>query len=1555
MCTPILLNSPNISYMIKSCMSVLQNNLTYGSFSQEELQATKLSSLYCMVPKEEHQCSGVIQLLLYFGWMWIGVFTFDKNKGEHFLQKLNLLLSQNGICLAFTQKIPQQAPFEEISEILDLVSIILNKLIDQKANNFSLTERARHFLHNNRMKMLSILMFLFPKAVTLSCPASPTFPVPHEWFKPGHPVIGGMLTYGSFPKKSCRLLKVIFTLLHGPKRSINAVELYNFFFILDGCAAQIYSKVSFNNSAGNTVYFKKKIQSVGGFDITTVILQTDFLTKLKLETGERVFLNEKGEATGGFDITNMITFPNRSFQRVRVGKIYPSAPKGKELFIDEDMIVWHSAFNQVLPISLCNVHCSPGYWKKGMEGKQFCCYNCVPCPEGKISNQNNMDYCFECSQDHYPNKEQKGYILKLLNFSLTERARHFLHNNRMKMLFLLLSLVPKVVTLSCPASDAFPVPHEWFFPGDLVIGGMVSQFFYHFHELELKEHPSIKHFHLPLTYGSFAQEELQATELSSLYCMVPKEEHQYTGIIQLLLHFGWTWIGAFTYDKNKGEHFLQKLNLFVSQNGISLAFTHKIPEHVPFEELSKFFDLISTLFEKLIDEKAKVFLVYGISFNNSAGERVFLNEKGEVTGGFDITNMITFPNRSFQKVRVGKIDPSAPKGKELFIDEDMIVWHPAFNQVWTPLMGYIVIHYDTMKMLLFVLPISLCNDHCSPGYWKKGMEGEQFCCYNCVPCPEGKFSNQNDMDNCFECSQDYYPHKEQKGCILKLLVFLSFEEILGTVPKAITLSSPASAAFSVPHKWFLPGDVIIGGMLTYGSFSQEELQATKLSSLYCMVPKEKHQYNGVIQLLLYFGWTWIEVFTFDKNEGEHFLQKLNLLLFQNGICLAFTQKIPQQVPFEKLSEFLDLISIILNNLIDQKANVFLVYDMDYCFECSQDHYPNKARKGCILKLLNFSLTERARHFLHNNRMKMLFLLLSLVPKAVTLSCPASPAFPIPHEWFQSADLVIGGMVSQIFYHFHEVELKDHPSIKHFNLPLTYGSFNQEELQATELSSLYFMVSKEEHQYSGIIQLLHHFGWTWIGAFTFDKNKGEHFLQKLNLLLSQNRICLAFTQKLPEHVPIEDLAELFDLISTLFKKLIDQKAKVLPISLCNDHCSPGYWKKGMEGEQFCCYNCVLCPEGKISNQNDMDNCFECSVDHYPNKERKGCILKLLAFLTFEENLGTVSLSCPASDAFPVPHEWFQPGDLVIGGMVSQFFYYFHEFELKDHRSIKHFHFPLTYGSFAQEELQATELSSLYCMVPNEEHQYNGILQLLVHFRQCFECSEDHYPNKEKKGCIMKLLAFLTFEENLGIEMLFLLIFLVPKAVSLSCPASDAFPVPHEWFQPGDLVIGGMLTYGSFAQDEFQATKLSSLYCMVPKEENQYAGIIKLLLHFGWTWIGVFTFNKNKGEHFLQKMHPLFSQNGICLAFTQKIPQQAPFEDLSELFDLISIISNKMVDQKANVFLVYGISFNNSDEKTALFNDIRFYQRVKVGKLHSSPPKGKELTTEENIIFWHPGFN
>ncbi|XP_034264108.2 vomeronasal type-2 receptor 26-like [Pantherophis guttatus] len=165
-----------------------------------------------------------------------------------------------------------------------------------------------------------------------------------------------------------------------------------------------------------------------------------------------------------------------------------------------------------------------------------------------------------------------------------------------------------------------------------------------------------------------------------------------------------------------------------------------------------------------------------VSFNNSAEERIFFNDKRQVTGGFDIINMVTFPNKSFKKVKVGRLDPDAPDGYQLTINKNRIEWHKSFNQA---------------------LPISLCNEYCHSGYWKRRMEGEKFCCYDCVPCPEGKISDNMEMEDCFKCPENQYPSKEQDQCLNKTMSFLSFEETLG-----ISLASTA-VAFAVITAWIL--------------------------------------------------------------------------------------------------------------------------------------------------------------------------------------------------------------------------------------------------------------------------------------------------------------------------------------------------------------------------------------------------------------------------------------------------------------------------------------------------------------------------------------------------------------------------------------------------------------------------------------------------------------------------------------------------------------------------------------------------------------------------------
>ncbi|XP_077169462.1 vomeronasal type-2 receptor 26-like [Paroedura picta] len=147
-----------------------------------------------------------------------------------------------------------------------------------------------------------------------------------------------------------------------------------------------------------------------------------------------------------------------------------------------------------------------------------------------------------------------------------------------------------------------------------------------------------------------------------------------------------------------------------------------------------------------------------VSFNNSAGNLVSIGQKGEIEAGLDIINWVTFPNESFLRAKVGRICSKAPEDNMFTLYDDAIIWPRIFNQVQ---------------------PRSLCNDRCHSGYSKKKKEGKPFCCYDCLPCPEGKISVLQDTSDCFHCPEDQYPNTNQNSCLEKYISFLSYEEPLG--------------------------------------------------------------------------------------------------------------------------------------------------------------------------------------------------------------------------------------------------------------------------------------------------------------------------------------------------------------------------------------------------------------------------------------------------------------------------------------------------------------------------------------------------------------------------------------------------------------------------------------------------------------------------------------------------------------------------------------------------------------------------------------------------------
>ncbi|KAF7234942.1 hypothetical protein EYD10_18187 [Varanus komodoensis] len=93
----------------------------------------------------------------------------------------------------------------------------------------------------------------------------------------------------------------------------------------------------------------------------------------------------------------------------------------------------------------------------------------------------------------------------------------------------------------------------------------------------------------------------------------------------------------------------------------------------------------------------------------------------------------------------------------------------------------------------------------------------------------------------------------------------------------------------------------------------------------------------------------------------------------------------------------------------------------------------------------------------------------------------------------------------------------------------------------------------------------------------------------------------------------------------------------------------------------------------------------------------------------------------------------------------------------------------------------------------------------------------------------------------------------------------------------------VSYAFVSHDLKDKAQFPFFYRMVPKDKDQYLGIVQLLLHFRWTWIGLITTANDNGERFMQTMTPLLTRHGVCVAISQRIP---------ELFVEKVVITSKM---------------------------------------------------------------
>ncbi|XP_030050712.1 vomeronasal type-2 receptor 26-like [Microcaecilia unicolor] len=132
--------------------------------------------------------------------------------------------------------------------------------------------------------------------------------------------------------------------------------------------------------------------------------------------GEEIFFDENGDLAIGYEIISPVILPEGTRINEIVGSYNPYAPPEQEFTIYEKAMTWDSTFTKTPPESRCSPSCPSGFRKLIREGKPVCCFDCVPCPEGEVSNQTDMDACMKCPEEQWPNQMKDACIPKVITF-----------------------------------------------------------------------------------------------------------------------------------------------------------------------------------------------------------------------------------------------------------------------------------------------------------------------------------------------------------------------------------------------------------------------------------------------------------------------------------------------------------------------------------------------------------------------------------------------------------------------------------------------------------------------------------------------------------------------------------------------------------------------------------------------------------------------------------------------------------------------------------------------------------------------------------------------------------------------------------------------------------------------------------------------------------------------------------------------------------------------------------------------------------------------------------
>ncbi|XP_065139995.1 extracellular calcium-sensing receptor-like [Paramisgurnus dabryanus] len=385
-------------------------------------------SFFRTIASDYHQSRALAYIVKHFGWTWVGAVNTDNDYGNNGMAIFLNTAQEEGICVEYSVKFYRTEP-EKLLNVVNIIKHSTAKVIVAFLTRLEMYNLLEHLYIQNitGIQMIGVEAWITAKIL-----------ITPESFQ----VLGGSLGFAMRKIKIEGFLDYVikefwetaFPCLQGDGNSSQYVETcsrYQDLFLLKNYIEDVPEQRYTSNvykavyAVAHALHNLLKCKEQEGCEKGLTIQPQQVVEALKkvnftVKFGDRVWFDSTGATVAQYEVVNWQQDSDGSIQFKAVGYYDASLPPDQRFVLNTENIIWAGGQLEK-PKSVCSESCPPGTRKAAQKGRPVCCYDCITCADGEISNETDSNNCQQCPGEYWSNTENTECVLKAVEFlSFTE-------------------------------------------------------------------------------------------------------------------------------------------------------------------------------------------------------------------------------------------------------------------------------------------------------------------------------------------------------------------------------------------------------------------------------------------------------------------------------------------------------------------------------------------------------------------------------------------------------------------------------------------------------------------------------------------------------------------------------------------------------------------------------------------------------------------------------------------------------------------------------------------------------------------------------------------------------------------------------------------------------------------------------------------------------------------------------------------------------------------------------------------------------------------------------